>query len=139
MPITLWTLLGFACWTLILLLILAAYRWYHIMLGQTTIEAVQPDNFDNYKKDIHRRIVRAHLNCVENLPVYASLVFIIQQLGLTGPVIDVCACLFIICRVIQSLIHIIIPQTEHTIPIRSTFYLFQMIIYGILIVMIIVH
>jgi MAPEG family len=73
MPITLWVLLGFAAWTLLLLFAtVGVYRWTRILTGRATIAAWRVD--EPQGSEWYRRAVRAHMNCVENLPIYTAIV-----------------------------------------------------------------
>ena len=67
MPIPVWVLLGFAAWTLfILFTTVGVYRWSRILTGRTAIAAWRAD--EQQGGEWYRRAIRAHLNCVENLP-----------------------------------------------------------------------
>jgi len=137
MSIPLLSLLGFIIWTLVMLIILSICRWMHITKGHVSLQAVQPDQNYNHPSDLHRRVTRAHLNCLENLPIYTGLIFIVYTLGLKGVLLDSLAVIFILSRIIQSLIHLSVPQTNKIIPFRSLFYGVQFVIYIFILVMII--
>jgi MAPEG family protein len=66
-------LLGFAGWTLLTLCIsVGAYRWSLILTGRATLSEWRADI--PQRSDWYRRAMRAHVNCVENLPVLGALV-----------------------------------------------------------------
>jgi hypothetical protein len=48
------------------------YRWSRILTGRTAIAAWRAD--EQQGDEWYRRAIRAHLNCVENLPVYTATV-----------------------------------------------------------------
>ena len=67
MPIPVWVLLGFAAWTLLILFAtVGVYRWSRILTGRTAIATWRAD--EQQGSEWYRRAVRAHMNCVENLP-----------------------------------------------------------------------
>lgn len=63
------SLLGFAAWTIIVLARgVGVHRWIHILTGRARFEdwnASRPHGPDYYQ-----RLMRAHANCVENLPIF---------------------------------------------------------------------
>jgi uncharacterized MAPEG superfamily protein len=74
-------LLFFTVWTVgVLLLVVAPYR-----IGMVLLRKARPNQFPAdtpHGPDWYRRAARAHLNCVENLPVFAALVVIGHEIGL---------------------------------------------------------
>ncbi len=67
MPIPVWVLLGFAAWTLLLLFAtVGVYRWSRILTGRTAIATWRAD--ESQGSEWYRRAMRAHMNCIENLP-----------------------------------------------------------------------
>lgn len=69
MSIPVWVLLAFAVWTmLVLMLTVGIYRWGLIFTGRAEVKEFRADRVEG--SDWYRRSMRAHLNCVENLPVY---------------------------------------------------------------------
>jgi uncharacterized MAPEG superfamily protein len=87
MTIPVWVLLAFAGWTVLTLLCsIGVYRWSRILTGQTDLNEFPGDR--PHGADWYRRAMRAHANCVENLPVYAALVIVINASGVAGSVLD---------------------------------------------------
>ncbi|HCU24436.1 MAG TPA: hypothetical protein DF383_05400, partial [Deltaproteobacteria bacterium] len=81
MTIPVWVLLAFAFWTLITLMMnVGVYRWYHIFTQRRQIKDFPADRVEG--SDFYRRAMRAHVNCVENLPVYAALALVIYIAGI---------------------------------------------------------
>ena len=63
-------LLGFAAWTLLLLsATVGVYRWSRILTGRAGAGAFQADNIQG--EEWYKRAMRAHANCMENLPCSA--------------------------------------------------------------------
>jgi uncharacterized MAPEG superfamily protein len=87
MTIPVWVLLGFAVWTLlVLMLTVGVYRWALILTGRMPIREWRADGQQG--PEWYRRAMRAHANCVENLPVYGAIVVVIVAAGLHDPWLD---------------------------------------------------
>ena len=69
--------------------------------------------------------MRAHLNCVENLPVYAPIVVALMATGVQGPVIDRLAVTMLAARIEQTLAHIALPSTNAAISLRFALFSIQ--------------
>lgn len=119
-----WVLLGFAGWTLIILLLsVGVYRWSHILTGRRAIAAFRADGSDG--ADWYKRATRAHVNCIENLPVYGAIVLAAQSAQVDDGLLDTLACSLLVARVIQSLVHISFVQTNKAVSVRFSFFLVQ--------------
>jgi uncharacterized MAPEG superfamily protein len=77
--------------------------------------------------DWYQRATRAHMNCVENLPVYGAVALATAVTGVTGRELDVLALAFIAARMGQSLVHIARPQTEPVAALRFGLYCVQVV------------
>ena len=120
MTMPMWTLLGFATWTLLLLMAtVGVYRWANILLRRAPIASFRSDQLEG--DDWYRRGTRAHANCVENLPVFGAIVLVISALGVTGPVVSWLCATVLIARVCQSLVHVCRPQTGAVVAVRFFF------------------
>ena len=73
--------------------------------------------------------MRAHANCVENLPVFGASVLTLHARGIRDSRVDRIAVGVLIVRVIQSLIHVCFVQTNVAVSLRFTFFFFQLIGY----------
>jgi hypothetical protein len=72
MTIPMWMLLGFATWTLLLLMaFVGVYRWVNILFSRAPIASFRSDRLEG--QDWYQRGTRAHANCVENLPVFRAV------------------------------------------------------------------
>jgi len=134
MTMPIWMLLGFAAWTILLLTFtIGVYRWSLIFAGRAPINgfrADQPENADWYK-----RAMRAHANCVENLPVFAAIVLAICASGTSGPFVDFASICVLAARVMQSLVHVCLFQTSSVVAVRFSFLLVQVVCFFALIVL----
>jgi uncharacterized MAPEG superfamily protein len=138
MTIPMWTLLGFATWTLILLIAtVGVYRWVKILFWKAPIASFRSDQLEG--EDWYRRGTRAHANCVENLPVFAAIVLVISAIGLHGPAVDSLCAGVLIARICQSLVHVSHVQTDAFVAVRFSFFSVQLVCFLSLIVMVIRH
>ena len=121
-----WTVIAFAAWTLLILLFGIGMRRLHLIFsGEAAFTSFPGDTV--HGGTAYRRAVRAHANCVENLPVYAAIVLVAETARLQPSHMDVLALCFIICRIVQSSIHILLPETNSTVAIRFTFFSVQVV------------
>jgi uncharacterized MAPEG superfamily protein len=112
-------------WTAgILIVAIGWYRWSRILLGTAAINSFPAD--DSQGSDWYRRAMRAHANCIENLPVYGAVVFVLSVRGISSPVVDALALLIIPSRIVQSLTHICFVQTARAVSIRFSAFSVQL-------------
>jgi len=134
MSIPQWTLLGFAGWTLLLLMAtVGVYRWGNILFAQAAIASFRHDAPEG--AGWYQRGTRAHANCIENLPVFGAIVYVITVIGLQGPMVDALCIATLAARVCQSTVHISHEQTNAFVAVRFSFYSVQLVSFLVLIVM----
>lgn len=118
-------LLGFAAWTLVLLsATVGVYRWSRILTGCGAIKDFRADRVEG--EDWYRRAMRAHANCIENLPVFGAIVFALHVSGIRGAAADYPAIAVLAARVAQSLVHVSFVQTNAVSSVRFTFFSIQL-------------
>jgi uncharacterized MAPEG superfamily protein len=101
MTIPVWVLLLFAAWTLLLLFLTIGYfRWSRILTGRATMRERRPDEVQG--TDWYRRAMRAHANCLENLPIYTAVVIALLVTGASSRWLDMLAIVLLIARIAQS-------------------------------------
>lgn len=126
MTLPVWMLLGFATWTILLLVCTVGwYRWSRILAGRQAIR-----EFGTYRiegEDWYQRAMRAHANCVENLPVFGAIVFALHVADVSGTAVNAIAIAILAARVCQSLVHVCTPQTDFAVSIRFSFFSVQII------------
>ena len=126
MTIPQWVLLGFAGWTLLLLLgTVGCYRWLMIFGGRASVGEWRADEAQG--SDWYRRAMRAHMNCVENLPVYGAIVVCATVAGATAPLLDTLALVFLGARILQSTTHVAFTQTDFVASVRFGFFFVQFV------------
>ena len=135
MQIPLYVLLAFALWTLFVLgATIGTYRWGHILTGRGRFE-----DYGRYRVEgtgWYPRAMRAHANCLENLPIYGAIVVVGLAVGAGSSALDVLALVLIVARVGQTFVHIAFEQTNVVVGFRSLFYNTQwicMVTMGILV------
>jgi uncharacterized MAPEG superfamily protein len=124
MTIPVWVLLGFAAWTLLTLFATVGwYRWSRILTGRGQLSEFRADVA--HGDDWYRRAMRAHANCVENLPVYGAVVIAILASGVRSGGLDLLAIVLLCARVCQTTVHIAFIPTNTMVGVRFAFYLAQ--------------
>jgi uncharacterized MAPEG superfamily protein len=138
MTIPVWMLVGFSTWTVLLLsATVGVYRWTRIFSGRASLSSFRADQPEG--EDWYRRSMRAHANCIENLPVFGAIVLAIYAEGVRGTVIDVLSTLVLIARVLQSLVHVSHVQTDAFVAMRFSFLCVQLISFLALTALVIRH
>lgn len=115
-------LLGFAAWTIILVIFLAVYRTSLVMAGKRRANSFNASGAD--VEGFGLRLTRAHANCYESLPVAgAVLLYAIatQQSAAT----DGLAYVFIAARILQSVVHLL-STSPTAVTVRFALYLVQL-------------
>jgi uncharacterized MAPEG superfamily protein len=117
MTLPLLSLLGFATWTLVLLAAtVGAHRWRLILTKRAPINGFPADA--PVGPDWYQRATRAHLNCIENLPVYGAIVLVATLAGRQGWLLDVLSVAVLGARICQTLVHVSFVQTERAVSYR---------------------
>lgn len=121
----LYALVGFALWTLLLVFAgIGAWR-----VKQVVVDKRRPNSFPSgqpHGPDWYQRMNRAHMNCVENLPIFASLVLVGHVAGVRDPTFDTLALAYFGARIGQTLAHLSSGRSL-VVNIRFTFFLAQVI------------
>jgi uncharacterized MAPEG superfamily protein len=116
MTIPQWALLGFAVWTLLVLFgTVGVYRWSRILKGQVRISESQADLPQG--SDGYQRAMSPHMNCVENLPVFAAIVLCATATGADSRRLDVLAGAILVARICQTTVHL--AMTPPMLPLLS--------------------
>ncbi|HEY8002902.1 MAG TPA: MAPEG family protein [Phenylobacterium sp.] len=124
MSLSLWMLLGFAAWTLAVLLFgVGVRRWALILTGRAALASFPGDT--PHGSPAYRRATRAHANCVENLPVFAAIVLTAAVVHAQSASLDRLAATVLVARIAQSSVHLALPETNRTVAVRFGFFLVQ--------------
>jgi uncharacterized MAPEG superfamily protein len=122
MTIPLYALLAAGAWTLVLVSAIAAWRGAELLAGRTPLSGFPSGT--PHGSDRYWRLNRAHLNAVENLPLFAIVVLVGTEIGLVSPWFDRAAVLWVVARMGQSIIHVA-ANTDFSVSVRFTFFLIQ--------------
>jgi len=124
MTIPIWMLVGFAAWTVLLLLAtVGVYRWSRILRGRVPIRNFRADQIEG--ADWYKRAMRAHANCVENLPVFGAIVFGLHVGNVSGVLVNTLSVAVLVARILQSLVHVCFDQTNAVTSVRLGFFALQ--------------
>ena len=121
-----WMLVGFAAWTVLLLLgTVGVYRWSRILTGRVAIREFRPDQIEG--ADWYKRAMRAHANCVDNLPVFGAIVLGLYVGNVGSALVNALAVAVLVARVMQSLVHVSFVQTNTVTAVRFGFFFVQIV------------
>jgi uncharacterized MAPEG superfamily protein len=124
MTVPQWALLGFAVWTLLVLFgTIGVYRWSRILTGQVPIADWRADVSQG--GEWYRRAIRAHMNCIENLPVFAAIVFCVTAAQAEDDLLNFLALAVLAGRICQTTVHLAFVQTNIVAAVRFAFFLIQ--------------
>lgn len=96
-------LTGFVGWTLALLVLMEAIRSWLVLSGKVPSNGFPPDNGN--LSPFMQRLARAHMNCLEGLPVFGGLMAIALMTG-QAALTDKLALWLLAARIVQSVIHL---------------------------------
>jgi uncharacterized MAPEG superfamily protein len=127
-----WALLGFIAWTLLVLV----FGIGVIRIGKVMRREAKPNAFNPlivHGTDGYQRCLRAHLNCVENLPLFAALVLLGAVLHVPGHLFQLAAITVLPARIVQSIVHMASGRNR-AVLIRFCAFTVQLVCFGIMIV-----
>jgi uncharacterized MAPEG superfamily protein len=105
LPQSIVALVFYALWAIALVLMIAIDRLLLIVRGQvknTEFLSGVPHGNESYW-----RINRAHLNTVENLPIFAAIVLTAWVAGAESHLFNLLAMIVLVARIVQSIVHIV--------------------------------
>ncbi|MGH8539904.1 MAG: MAPEG family protein [Stenotrophobium sp.] len=118
-------LLLFAAWTLVIMLAYVGYRVALVLAGKKLANAWTrgtPSNDPGFVV----RASHAHMNCVENLPVFGAIVLAAWALG-KSPMVDHVAVYFIAARIAQTVVHLT-GVSHPLVLVRATLFSVQVLL-----------
>jgi uncharacterized MAPEG superfamily protein len=121
-----WMLVGFAAWTVLLLLAtVGVYRWSRILTGRVPIRSFRADRIEG--TDWYIRAMRAHANCIENLPVFGAIIFGLHVGNVSSAFVNALSVAVLVTRIMQSLVHVCFVQTNAVASVRFGFFFVQIL------------
>ncbi|MGH8431236.1 MAG: MAPEG family protein [Solimonas sp.] len=119
-------LIGFTAWTLLLVFLILNWRGVEVLLRGVPANS-WGRGAEREGPSLVKRLQHAHLNCLENLPVFAAIVLSAYVIGKSA-VVDPVAMYVLYARLGQSGVHLI--GTSHwLVMIRVTFYTIQVLLF----------
>jgi uncharacterized MAPEG superfamily protein len=113
-------LLVLVAWTVGLVLALTVARLRYLRRGGSVRDFGVPDD-----RRLIWRLFRAHMNAVENLPLFATVVLVAVVVGRDGRTLDVLAVSYLAARIGQSVAHVT-PGAGLRFNVRFWFFLAQL-------------
>src|ERR1700688_206730 len=104
-PHSIVALVLYALWAIALVLMVGADRTLMVIRGEAKANSFTPGV--PHGSDSYWRINRAHMNTVENLPIFAAVVLAGWAIGLETVMFNRLAVIVVCARVVQSVIHIL--------------------------------
>ena len=118
-------LLGLVAWTVLLVLLVVNQRGLLVMSGRMKVNAFAADG-STTPGAFGQRVVRAHANCVENVPLFCAVLLyamVTQQTLITDPL----APTLLVARIVQSLVHLL-STSALAVWVRFAAFFVQLII-----------
>ena len=124
MSSTLVALVAFAAWTALLVFGLANLRLVYAIRTKKALNSFSPAGDD--LEGLPQRWTRAHLNCLEFLPIFGAVALSAVALGKTA-ITDPLAMVVLYARIGQSVVHLI-GTTVPLVFVRAAFFVVQLLI-----------
>lgn len=135
MTLSQWALLGFVTWTLLLVIVGVGTPRISAVLKNTA----RPNTFNPavpHGSERYQRTMRAHMNCVENLPIFASLVLLGSALAVPGELFQWLAFTVLPARVLQSAVHVASGRNRAVLA-RFLFFTVQLVCFGLMLILLV--
>jgi uncharacterized MAPEG superfamily protein len=104
-PHSIVALVFYALWAVVLVLMVGGDRVLLVLRGDAKVTSFSPGV--PHGSESYWRINRAHMNTVENLPIFAAVVLAGWAIGLETLMFNRLAVIVVCARVVQSVIHIL--------------------------------
>ena len=122
-------LIGYTAWTLLLVLVIFAWRGIEIVInGKKADSWTRGRQVD--EPALIRRIEHAHINCLENLPIFAVIVLAAAAMGKSA-VTEPYARYVLYARLAQTVTHII-GVNHWLVLVRATFWAIQLALFVVM-------
>jgi uncharacterized MAPEG superfamily protein len=129
--------LAFAMWTIMILALgVGIHRWSLILAGKAELKSFPSD--EPHGPPLYRRVVRAHANCIENLPVFAAIVIAAQATGAHSPTLDELSVAVVAARVLQTSAHLS-SGSNAAIAVRFAFLTIQLAAFVWMAALVVLH
>jgi uncharacterized MAPEG superfamily protein len=126
---SIYALLGFTAWTLLLVLVVFSWRGIEIVINRKKADSWTRGK-DTEAPGLIRRVEHAHANCLENLPLFAVIVLAAAATGKSA-VTDQWAMIVLYARLAQSVTHMI-GVSHWLVMLRATFWSAQLVLFAVM-------
>ena len=127
----LWCLVGFAGWAILLVFAIASYRGVQVLTGKKRSNEFQSGS--PHGGDAYWRLNRAHMNTIENLPIFGAIIMAASFAHASSPAFVLLPKVVLGARIAQSIIHVS-SNAPMVINLRFTAFLTQLGCYAWMIV-----
>jgi uncharacterized MAPEG superfamily protein len=127
MGVPLLCLLGFAAWAILLVLAIGTARTTQVLRGEKRSNEF-PSGMQ-HGGELYWRLNRAHVNTVENLAVFATLVLVGTAVHVSTPAFERLPEVVLGARIVQSLVHIS-SGSPRAVNVRFTAFVVQLVCFG---------
>jgi len=132
---SLYSLLGFVVWTLLVVVVgIGGPRVSAVLAHRAAPKSFTPDV--PHGSERYRRTMRAHANCVENLPIFAALVLLARVTSLESAVFEALAVAVLPARVAQTAVHVA-SGSNLAVLVRFWFFSVQLVCFAAMAVMLV--
>ena len=119
-------LLAFSMWTIVVLAYgVGSYRVGKVLSGKAQAADFRADDVKG--SDRYKRGMRAHVNCIENLPIFCAVIFATYVSGISSEFINALCAMIVLSRMAQSSVHVFLIQTNKIVMLRGSLYALQLI------------
>jgi uncharacterized MAPEG superfamily protein len=119
-------LVAYTAWTLLFAFTVVNFRSIYVFSGKRAANSFEPWGSD--VSAFSGRLCRAHANCYENLPIFASIILVALVTDNAG-ITDSLARWVVVARVAQSTVHLI-STSPMAVTLRAVIYTVQLLIEG---------
>ncbi len=102
---------------------IAPYRVGSVLAGKARPNSFPADQ--PHGPEWYRRLLRAHVNCVENLPLFGAVVLVGHVASVRDGTFDTLALVYLGCRVGQTIAHVSSGRSL-VVNVRFAFFLAQL-------------
>jgi uncharacterized MAPEG superfamily protein len=120
-------LIGFTAWTVLLVLLVFAWRGIAIIIKGQKADSWTRGEKKSDDPSLVCRIEHAHANALENLPIFAVIVLSAQAMAKVN-VVDAYAAWVLYARIAQSVTHMI-GVSHWLVMLRATFWTIQLVLF----------
>lgn len=118
---------GFVFWTILVGFCLTSYRSIFVLTGKKKSNEF-PAGIQ-HGSEFNWRFNRAHMNCLENVPLFVAVAFLSVSLQKVDSFVNQAALTILVARVLQTITHLI-SGSPWFVNIRFTFYSIQIFSYA---------